>query len=780
MERKSDEMLDVEIYGYCRISVDDELDKDNTSIENQKSIIADFCRRKFPKCRVLFYEDRDKSGYTFEQREGYQKLRVRLMEKNKVKILIVKDFSRFSRRNSKGLVELEDLRDAGVRIISIGDSIDYPTFDDWTAIQFRFLINEMPVTDASKKVRSVIKRRQEEGKWLCTVPYGYVITNMKKQEIALVPDEANVIRKVFSLYIEGWGYKRIANYLTDQKIPTPRMKEKERIEARGDDYKRKQTKTAWSIVTVQGILTNDFYIGTLRQHKYKRKKINGTDMKVSEEENFVFEHHHEAIIDDKTWRLSQELLKQRTTSHYRGNKKYDNVYSGFMFCGDCGSPMFSMSRPDIAPAYTCGTYHKRGRAGCTSHHTRVDMLDAILKEYVKKVRDNSEGMLKKLENSVKNEATELQENETTISLLQRYLTEAKEEYKALQKRKIKEIAKLEASDSPGASARIEIIEETYQELEDEVTMKICGLQNQIKNTSDKRNDIVRINRVARTVIDVFNDILQKENLDRTDLQLIIDRIIIYEGRIDVRLKADVAALLQLERQKQEIAITEESPEPVETVNPETMPVREDDKNFKSDSKVILQSGGGHPAVLTVGEVQAKDATTFRLKARNQAEQLFAVNVVNSGDPLEIFTDREGGIILKKYSTMEDLSDFAGKYADALAQTTGCIVAIADREKIIAASGSGRKELLYQGISSDLEKLIDERENILSSGMDQKYRHIASEETPFLYEAIHPIICEGDAVGAVILLSRNAREPFGDTEKKLAATAANFLGKQMEQ
>lgn len=86
-----------------------------------------------------------------------------------------------------------------------------------------------------------------------------------------------------------------------------------------------------------------------------------------------------------------------------------------------------MRSPDIAPAYTCGTYHRRGRAGCTSHHTRVDMLGAILKEYVKKVRDNSEGMLKGLEDFVKNETTELQENETTISLLQRYLTEVKEE-----------------------------------------------------------------------------------------------------------------------------------------------------------------------------------------------------------------------------------------------------------------------------------------------------------------------------------------------------------------
>lgn len=320
MEKIADSLIDTEIYGYCRISVDEELDKDNTSIENQKNIISDFCKKKFPKSSVKFFVDRDRSGYTFEQREDYQKLRKKLLGGKNLKILIVKDFSRFSRRNSKGLVELEDLRDAGVRIISIGDSIDYPTFDDWMAIQFRFLINEMPVTDASKKVRTVIKRRQEEGEWICTVPYGYVITNMKKQEIAIVPDEAEVIKKVFSLYIEGWGYKRIANYLTEQKIPTPRMKEKERIEARGDEYKRKQTKTVWSLVTIQGILTNDFYIGTLRQHKYKRKKINGSDVKVNPEENYVFENHHEPIIDNKTWLLTQDLLKQRTASHYRGIK----------------------------------------------------------------------------------------------------------------------------------------------------------------------------------------------------------------------------------------------------------------------------------------------------------------------------------------------------------------------------------------------------------------------------------------------------------------------------
>ena len=168
-----------DIAGYCRISVDDDLDRDNVSIENQKSIIQDFVKQKFPNSTLTFYEDRDRSGYTFEQREGYQAMRRGLVS-HKYDILVVKDFSRFSRRNSRGLVELEDLRDAGARIISIGDGIDFPNDDDWLKIQFQFLINEMPVTDTSKKVKNVIKRRQADGKWICAAPYGYIVNDRQE------------------------------------------------------------------------------------------------------------------------------------------------------------------------------------------------------------------------------------------------------------------------------------------------------------------------------------------------------------------------------------------------------------------------------------------------------------------------------------------------------------------------------------------------------------------------------------------------------------------------
>lgn len=526
--------MGLNIAGYCRISVDLEMDRDNTSIENQKSIIKDFVSKKFPDANLNFYVDRDRSGYTFEQREGYQRLRPRMLN-GEYDILIVKDFSRFSRRNSKGLVELEDLRDAGMRIISINDNIDYPTYDDWTAIQFRFLINEMPVTDTSKKIKAVVKRRQEEGKWICAVPYGYVITNTKTMKFEVDEPAAEIIREVFEKYIDGWGYKKIANYLTEKHIPTPRTCEKMRKENNGEECKIK-SRPEWSIITIQGILKNDFYIGTLRQRKYTRGKINGADVKIDESDNLVFENHHTPIVDYKTFSLAQEMMKSRTRSNYRGIKKYNTDYSGYLFCGDCGSPMFSMSRKDLAPAYTCGTYHKRGLKGCTSHHVRVDMLDNILKDYVQKVKENSSDIIEQLQKVIKNESNENSIGKSVIDILDSQIENAKFEMKMLTKQRAKDIMK--------HPDREEIIDETYSEMIDELTLRIEGLKNQRTASLDKYNSIAQINRTARTVLDVFDSILSKPRLEKRDIGFIVDKIIVYEDHFEIKLKPDIDCLLK--------------------------------------------------------------------------------------------------------------------------------------------------------------------------------------------------------------------------------------------
>ena len=449
-------------------------------------------------------------------------------------ILIVKDFSRFSRRNSRGLVELEDLRDAGVRIISIGDGIDFPNDDDWLKIQFQFLINEMPVTDTSKKVRNVIKRRQADGKWICAAPYGYIINT--RQEFEIVPTEANIVRTIFRLYNEeGWGYKKIANYLTDQGIPTPRMAERDRKEAAGKEYNR-TVKRDWAIVTVQGILDNDFYIGTLRQGKYTRKKINGKDILRDEDEQIVIENHHQAIIDYRTFATTRALREKRTTSNYRGVKKYDNVYSGFLVCGDCGSPMFAMSRSDLRSAYTCGTYHRRGRAGCTSHHIRTDKLDELLKTYVRQVMENSADMLTRLNEDLAREQEDVQETEQSADRLAEVLTDLQEELKVTKRQRIRDLMK--------HPDQVDILEQTYDELEGDLQKRIEGIGHQIDMLSDKRNTIIQVNRAARTAMEVFEDILRKDALERNDLELIIRKIQVYENHLEIQLQADVDAILR--------------------------------------------------------------------------------------------------------------------------------------------------------------------------------------------------------------------------------------------
>ena len=729
-----------DIAGYCRISVDEELDRDNTSIENQKAIIADFVREKFPGSSLSFFEDRDRSGYTFEQREGYQRMRTGLLN-HTYDILVVKDFSRFSRRNSRGLVELEDLRDAGVRIISIGDGIDFPNDDDWLKIQFQFLINEMPVTDASKKVRAVVNRRQKDGKWICAAPYGYKIN--ARQEFEVVPTEAEIVRKIFQLYIEGWGYKRIANYLTDEGIPTPRMSERERKEAEGKEYKR-TVKSEWAIVSVQGILENDFYIGTLRQSKYTRKKINGKDVKKDEDEQIVIENHHQAIIEYRDFRIVEELRRSRSRSDYRGVKKYENTYTGFLVCGDCGSPMFSMSRPDLRDAYRCGTYHRRGLKGCTSHYIRVDTLDALLKDYLRKVRETSADMIAKLQADIQKQDEDLEEKETAADNMEQVLQELQEELKIAKRQRVRDLSKRPQNEA--------IINQTYDEMEADIESRISALSKQIELTKDRENTIIRVNRAARTAIEVFDEILEKDRLDPKDLHLILDKIFVYEDHVEIKLKADIDSILRCG------TLPDASGEELED---------ETDAEMLEKSAETFNSGTKDISNVTI--VQS---------AEKRPDKVFRANVICDGDPLEIFTDKDGELIFKKYSPIGELSDFAAQICDSLRKATDGIAAVCDRDAVIAIAGGAKRELLEKPLSPQLREIMENR---------RVYRHqsggsslpVSGEDESFCLSVAAPVLAEGDVLGCVLFVTPRGSVPGTEVEYKLAQTVALFLGKQME-
>ncbi len=155
--------------------------------------------------------------------------------------------------------------------------------------------------------------------------------------------------------------------------------------------------------------------------------------------------------------------------------------------------------------------------------------------------------------------------------------------------------------------------------------------------------------------------------------------------------------------------------------------------------------------------------------------------IKEGDPLEIFTDKEGEVILKKYSPIGELTEFATGYAETLAKTTGHIACITDKDTVIAVSGGAKKELLEQNISTELEKLMDDKEKYTSKENNDLAIPITKNENKerrYNSQVVYPIISDGDVIGTVILLSKDNNTKMSEVEQKVAQSAASFLGSQM--
>ncbi len=156
--------------------------------------------------------------------------------------------------------------------------------------------------------------------------------------------------------------------------------------------------------------------------------------------------------------------------------------------------------------------------------------------------------------------------------------------------------------------------------------------------------------------------------------------------------------------------------------------------------------------------------------------------IKEGDPLEIFTDKEGEVILKKYSPIGELSEFATGYADTLAKTTGHIACITDKDTVIAVSGGSKKEFLEQDLSKELEQLLEDKEVYTSKENNEVSIPITkndNRERKYNSQVVYPIISQGDVIGSVILLSKDNNTKMGDSELKVVQSAAGFLSSQME-
>ncbi|MCI9038799.1 MAG: stage V sporulation protein T [Clostridia bacterium] len=156
--------------------------------------------------------------------------------------------------------------------------------------------------------------------------------------------------------------------------------------------------------------------------------------------------------------------------------------------------------------------------------------------------------------------------------------------------------------------------------------------------------------------------------------------------------------------------------------------------------------------------------------------------IKEGDPLEIFTDKEGEVILKKYSPIGELTEFATGYAETLSKTTGHIACITDKDMVIAVSGGSKKEFLEQDVSEELERIMEDKERYTSKENNDLAVPITKNENKerrYHSQIVYPIISDGDVIGSVILLSKDSNTKMSEIEQKVAQSAASFLGSQME-
>ena len=366
---------------YPRLSHEDELQGESNSISNQKRILETFAKQNgFTNLR--WYTDDGYSGANF-QRPGFQAMLADI-EAGKVGTVIVKDMSRLGRNYLQVGFYTEMLFPRkGVRFIAVNDNVDSANGgmdNDFTPL--RNLFNEWLVRDTSKKIKAVKRAKGMSGKPVTSKPvYGYL---MDEDENYIVDEEtAPVVQQIYQLCLAGNGPTKIARMLTEQQIPTPGTLEYRRTGSTRRYHPGYECK--WATNTVVHILENREYTGCLVNFKtekpsYKLKH----SIENPPEKQAVFENHHEPIIDRETWERVQELRKQRKRPN-----RYDEVglFSGILFCADCGSVMYQQryqTDKRKQDCYICGSYKKR-TADCTAHFIRTDLLTAGVLSNLRKV-----------------------------------------------------------------------------------------------------------------------------------------------------------------------------------------------------------------------------------------------------------------------------------------------------------------------------------------------------------------------------------------------------------
>ena len=525
----------ITVSAYARLSRDE--DRENySSIEEQINIIKEYAKgRGWYIADENVYIDDNVSGYTFDRPKFAQMLEN--VSAGKIDVVIAKDLSIIGRNNGKVLCLIEEFKKAGKNLILISEMegvYDVQNDRDDT-IGITTWFNERYVKDISRKVRTNMLSKQKDGRLIMGDYYGYEkVFENGIPKLYVVEELRGVIELIFKLYVEqGLGRKKITDVLNSEKYnyPTPSVYYQRKHLERGRIYKHK-VQELWSTDMVKNILENDVYCGNLRVHKKQTISIRGKAVKLPEEEHFIFENHHEAIISKEMFELAQELKVARIKCKSTKTKR-NYLFGGMCTCGDCGAGVSgTFIRRKQEKGYECTDYRRYGLARCKIHEISEKDMIIHLKEYLKLLRKNFYEEIEKIKlNKIENKA------KVNRGKLERQYNMLTEEYKCLLSQKIKDLAQATSQEQK------EMIENAYKELEYDKQSQIIGLK-EILSKEDEKILQDRKEKVE-TAIEVFDKIIDSNEPSKFLLNSIIDKIIIYSDRtIEFRLKGNIEKLIK--------------------------------------------------------------------------------------------------------------------------------------------------------------------------------------------------------------------------------------------
>lgn len=347
---------------YVRESRDDN-EENYETIETQRGLLIDFIERSRLGRIYKVYIDDNVSGSRFE-RQGIEQLKEDVTA-GRISLLVLKDLSRLGRSNAKTLLFLDFLEEYGVRVITFDGRYDSLKDNDTVGIDTWY--NERYIRDISKKIRANLRFKIERGEYIGHAPYGYIKSTEQKNKLCIDETAARVVREIYNLYKEGYGYSCIAKLLDSKEYTPPSGKS-------GIIGKAK----SWTAVAVQRILCNRVYIGDTVQGisekvSFKSKKTR----RLPFSKWVVTRNTHEAIISQGEFEEVQRIRSDRraVSGPHKGKL---HLFRGKLYCGRCGSVMFARVRKDRPMGYICGNYSKNGAKSCSSHYISEQQIAGIL------------------------------------------------------------------------------------------------------------------------------------------------------------------------------------------------------------------------------------------------------------------------------------------------------------------------------------------------------------------------------------------------------------------